>query len=172
MATIGVLSTPSYRSDNAFGFLICAVALVTAELYLEPLADLQNCLLCAVIRLLLVAMAGLFLAGFIINRFIFLQRLIALTNMVLVCTGLVTLIRHLFSTGTSSTSCNMTSSDLLDIQSPDQIIVALNSAVSCPKLGWNIYDFGVAHMSLILFAILFVVIWQILTKKQQKKTFF
>lgn len=54
MSTFGVSGKPSYRSANALGFLLSAGSLAATAIYLAPIADLENCTLCSVIRLMLV----------------------------------------------------------------------------------------------------------------------
>ena len=173
MSISGESDIPSYRSNNALGFLFCAAALAAATLYIEPAIELQYCALCTIVRITLVLMAGLFLLGFIVNRLLFLQRFFALLNIALITGMLVTLVRHLFATAKSSDSCTMTATELLNTQSEfDTLLISLNNAVHCPKLQWHFHDLSFAHLASILFLILLVVVWKILVKKPQRKLLF
>lgn len=172
MSTFGVSDRPSYRSNNALGFLLCAAALAGITVYIEPTMDLQSCALCTVVRLSLVVMAGFFLLGFLVNRIIFLQRLFSLLNMALITGILVTIVRNLFATAAFNESCSMTATELMNSRNGfDTVLISLNNAVYCPELQWHFYDLGFAHLALILFVILLVVVWKILVKKPQRKLF-
>ncbi|MCV6610293.1 MAG: disulfide bond formation protein B [Amphritea sp.] len=173
MSTFGVSGKTSYRSNNALGFLLSAAPLAAITVYLAPVADLESCALCSMIRLMLVIMAGLYLVGFVLN-FRVLQRLFALLHLGLLGTGIVTIVRHLLApTDSIPGSCSDNASALLSNQlNPETALTVLNNAALCPGLEWNISGLGFAHFALIVFILLLIVVWKILTKKQPRNLFF
>lgn len=172
MSTFGVSGKPSYRSANALGFLLSAGSLAATAIYLAPIADLENCTLCSVIRLMLVVMAGLYLLGFILNIRL-LQRLFGLIHLALLSTGIVTLVRHLITAETPAASCSGTTTSLFtNAPTPENLLTLLNDAALCPGLAWTIGGVGVAHLALLLYIVLLGIVWKILTKKQPRQLFF
>lgn len=173
MSTFGVSGKPSYRSNNAFGFLICALSLTATEFYIEPYITEQNCALCTIIRLILVVMAGLFLISFLLNRSMIFQRLAAAIHLLLITSGIITSVRSLFADpGDLSPACNLSSASLFEQGSINALWTTLDNAANCPYPAWQIYQLNVAHLSLILMLIMLVVVWKILIKKQQRNLFF
>lgn len=173
MSTFGVSGKPSYRSNNAFGFLICVLSLTATELYIEPYITEQNCALCTIIRLILVVMAGLFLISFLLNRSMIFQRAAAVIHLLLITSGIITSVSSLFAEqGDLSPACNLSSATLIEQGSFNALWTTLNNAANCPYPTWHIYQLNVAHLSLILMLIMLVLVWKILIKKQQRNLFF
>lgn len=173
MSTFGVSGKPSYRSTNALGFLLSAGPLAAITIYLAPVADLEGCALCSLIRLTLVCMAGLYLVGFLLN-FRLLQRLFGLIHLLLLGTGIVTLVRHLIAVAeTAPPACTQNATTLFTGNpGPDTLIAVLNNAALCDGLNWNIGGLGFAHFALLVFILLLIVVWKILTKKPPRNLFF
>jgi disulfide bond formation protein DsbB len=173
VSTFEVSGKPSYRSNNLLGFLICVASLAVTEIYIEPLIDQSNCALCSVIRIILLLMAGFFLLGFLINRSVYFQRLLATLHLLLIAGGLVTIVRSLFAdTSDISESCQQSTSVLLEKGSLNALLTTLDNAGICPVPDWQFYQLNVAHLSLIILLILLVVVWKIMIKKPQRNLFF
>ncbi|WP_432470503.1 disulfide bond formation protein B [Amphritea sp. HPY] len=171
MSTLDVSGRPSYRLNNAFGFIICALLLATVSLYIEPHTTLANCALCTVVRALLLAMSGAFLLGFLLNFSRLIQLLLSVINMVLLLTGIVTIIRYTLTpiTEVPAPSCNQAVLAQLDASPPQDVLLsALNNAIICPGPQWNLYGVSFAQLSLAAFVILFLVVWKLMTKKQKR----
>lgn len=173
MSTFGVSGKPSYRSNNALGFLICVLSLTATELYIEPYITEANCALCTIIRLILVIMTGLFLVSFLLNRSMIFQRLAAVLHLLLITSGIITAVRSLFADQDDlSSACNLNSTTLHEQASFSALWTTLDNAANCPYPAWQIYQLNVAHLSLILMLVLLVAVWKILIKKQQRNLFF
>jgi len=165
----------SYRSNNTVGFLICALLLAAASLYIDPLSPLSDCALCTLVRTLLVAMAGIFVLGFLLNGSKLIQRFLSAINIVLCLTGIVTVVRHLISVKTDDLpeSCSMSLMQMIDQLTPQQAIFnTLNNAVYCPGSDWKLFNIGFAELSIAAFIILLAVVWKLMTKKTKRKLTF
>lgn len=175
MSTLDVSGRPSYRSNNAFGFIICALLLAAVSLYIEPHTTLADCALCTVVRALLLTMSGAFLLGFLLNFSRLIQLFLSVINMVLLLTGIVTIIRHTLTpiTEVPAPSCNQAVLAQLDTSPPQEVLLsALNNAITCPGPQWNLYGVSFAQLSLASFVILFLVVWKLMTKKQKRNLSF
>lgn len=175
MSTLDVSGRPSYRSNNALGFFICAVLLAAISLYIEPQTSLANCALCTLVRAILLAMSGVFLLGFVLNFSRLIQLFLSVINMILLFTGIVTIIRNTLTpiTETPAPSCNQVVLEQLENVPPQEVLFgALNNAVSCPGSSWNLYGVSFTQLSLAAFIILLVVVWKLMSKKQKRKLSF
>ena len=173
MSTFEVSGKPSYRSNNILGFLICVASLAVAEVYIEPLIAQSNCALCTVVRIIMLLMAGLFMFGFILNRSVYAQRFLASLHLLLIIVGLVTIVRSLFvDTSNLSSSCQLSTSLLLEKGTLNALLTTLENAGSCPFPDWQFYQLNVAHLALIMMLILLIIVWKIMIKKPQRNLFF
>ncbi len=175
MSTFGVTGRPSYRTNNALGFLICAGTLAFANLYIEPIVSLETCALCTLIRLILLAMAGLFLLGYLLNASTLLQRLFSALNIGLIATGIITILLNLSTPAAPelAASCKQEAMSLINsMPLQDALFTALGNASRCPDLAWNLSGVSFAHLALAVFIVLFIVVWKLLTKKTRRNLFF
>ncbi|MBU2967345.1 disulfide bond formation protein B [Amphritea sp. 2_MG-2023] len=173
MSNFGVSGKPSYRSNNALGFFICVASLAVAQAYIDPLIAQSDCALCSVIRIILLLMSGLFLISFLINRSVYFQRFVAVIHLLLITGGVITTLRSLFvDPDNLSSSCELSTSSLLEQGSFNSFLTTLNNAATCPYPDWQVYQLSVAHLSLILMLVLLVIVWKIVIKKPQRNLFF
>ncbi|MDO6564353.1 disulfide bond formation protein B [Amphritea sp. 1_MG-2023] len=173
MSTLGVSAKPSYRSNNALGFCICVGSLAITESYIEPLIANSDCALCSVIRIIILLMTGLFMMSFLVNRHVYFQRFVAFIHLILISVGCVTVIRSLFvDSHQLPSSCQLSTSLLLEQGSFKALLTTLDNAGSCPYPDWHIYQLSVAHLSFILMLILLIIVWKIIIKKPQRNLFF
>lgn len=175
MSTLDVSGRPSYRSNNAFGFIICALLLAAISLYIGPQTSLADCALCTVVRAILLAMTGVFLLGFLLNFSRLIQQFLSVINIVLLLTGIVTIIRHTLTpiTEVPAPSCNQAVLAQLERSRPEEVLLgALNNAVICPGPEWNLYGISFVQLSLAAFIILLVVVWKLMTKKLKRNLSF
>ncbi|MEH6579406.1 MAG: disulfide bond formation protein B [Amphritea sp.] len=174
MSTFGITGRPSYRTNNALGFFICAAILAFANLYIEPVISLDNCALCTLVRLILLVMAGLFMLGFLFNSSTLLQRLFSVLNFSLIITGIATVILNLTNATKNDlqASCKQDPVALFDsLPFQDALVTTLGNASNCPDLQWNFSGLSFAHISLATFMVLFIVVWKLVTKKQRRNLF-
>lgn len=164
-----VTSGMSYRLSNFIGLSICAGALGFALLYLQQEQGLESCPLCTLTRFIFLCLTLLFGIGWILNPRPWLQRLLSGLNLLLLIAGLATSLKHAWINATATPDCTAdTPPDALSaLQSISQAL-----ADNCASgTDWSLLGLQVPHLSLLLFVVLLVLVWQQLRKKSRRSYF-
>jgi disulfide bond formation protein DsbB len=159
----------SYRLSNFIGLSICAAALVFALLYLQRELGLESCPLCTLTRFIFLCLALLFGIGWILNPRPWLQRLLSGLNLLLLIAGLATSLKHAWINATATPDC--TADTPPDALSALQSITQALGDTCASGTDWSLLGLQVPHLSLLLFVVLLVLVWQQLRKKSRRSYF-
>ncbi|UTW13884.1 disulfide bond formation protein B [Marinobacterium rhizophilum] len=161
----------SYRLSNFIGLSICAGALGFALIYLQQQLGLESCALCTLTRFIFLCLALLFAIGWVLNPRPWLQRLLSGLNLLLLLAGLATSLKHTWLNLTASPECVPETPP--QVLSPMQSITeALRGGEACASgTEWGLFGLQVPHLTLLLFIVLLVLVWQQLRKKSRRSYF-
>ena len=168
-------SNPAYRSLNLFGFLICALAVAFAVLYLQGNLGLEPCPLCSAVRLAVLAQALLFLLAFLHNPKQLGQRTYASLGFIITLAGIGISIRHVWLQSLPADEvpeCGPGLEYLLNaFPLQDAIKLVLSGSGECADVQWQLFGLTIPQQSLVLFALLsFILLTQF--KKKRVRSYF
>ncbi len=165
----------SYRRLNLLGLFIAGVSLGYATIVLDQQLSAVDCTLCQIVRLCLLCISGIFLIAFILNPWIFGQRILAFLSLIMAGIGLATTVRYVWLTSqaTPPQMCDtglqawLLSSPLL--QNLEQFLVGKHDC-----LPDNIVLIGISieQITLFVFVLLFSIAWRLFIRRPITRVFF
>ena len=146
---------PSSRLLNGLGLLICIASLLFAVIYLEHTLYLDPCPLCIIDRVLLIAVGLMFIIALLHNPSRLGQRIYALTNLVLVGSGIAVAARHVWLQHLPAhevPECGAGLSYMLETFPLHQTLkMVLQGSGECADIQWTFLGLSIPEQTLMLF---------------------
>ncbi|QEQ96149.1 disulfide bond formation protein B [Neptunomonas concharum] len=165
----------SYRRLNLLGLFIAGVSLGYATIVLDQQLSAIDCTLCQIVRLCLLSISGIFLIAFILNPWIFGQRLLAFLSLIIAGIGLATAGRYVWLTAQKAPPllCDTGLQEWLlnspYLQDIEQFIVGKHD---CLPDSMALVGIPVERIALLVFILLFFITWRLLIRRPITRAFF
>ena len=158
------------RMLNLTGFVICVAAMLFAILFLQGVLALTPCPLCIVDRVLVSAMAVIFLLAAIHNPGRRGQRLYAGINLVLIISACLVAIRHIWLQHLPADKvpeCGAGLAFMLDVLPLwDVVTKVFTGSGECAAIQWQFLGLSIPEQTLLLFiALLCLIVFQLISKR-------
>jgi len=151
----------SYRKMNFYALLICVAAMLFAVLYLERTLYLDPCPLCILDRVVIVAMASVFLFAFLFNPTSWLAKLFSALTALLSIVGIGLASRHIWLQNLPKDQVPECGPDLYFMLDTlplfDVIKNVFTGSGSCADVSWTFAGLSIPEQTLLLFVLLLVV---------------
>jgi len=151
----------SYRKMNFYALLICVAAMLFAVLYLERTLYLDPCPLCILDRVVIVAMASVFLFAFLFNPTSWLAKLFSALSALLSIVGIGLASRHIWLQNLPKDQVPECGPDLYFMLDTlplfDVIKNVFTGSGSCADVSWTFAGLSIPEQTLLLFVLLLVV---------------
>ena len=160
------------RLLNIAGFVICVLAVLFAVLYLQGVLFLTPCPLCVVDRVLILAMAVIFLMATLHNPRRKGQLVYASINLLLVISALLVALRHVWLQHLPADQvpeCGAGLSFMLDVLPLwDVVEKVFTGSGECAEIQWQFLGLSIPEQTLFLFTgLLCLVVLQIMSKAEK-----
>ena len=167
LAVINRLGQP--RLLNLAGFVSCVLAMLFAVLYLQGVLYLTPCPLCIVDRVLISAMAVIFLLAALHNPGRKGQLIYAAINLLLIISALLVALRHVWLQHLPADQvpeCGAGLSFMLDVLPLwDVIGKVFTGSGECAEVKWQFLGMSIPEQTLLLFSCLFcLIVFQLISK--------
>lgn len=154
---------------NITGLFTCLSAMAFAVFYLQGVLALTPCPLCIVDRVLISAMALIFLSAAIHNPGVRGQRVYAAINLLLVISALLVAIRHIWLQHLPADQvpeCGAGLSFMLDVLPLWEVIEKVfTGSGECAEIQWQFLGLSIPEQTLLLFiGLLCLVVFQLVLK--------
>ena len=160
------------RLLNLAGFTACVLAMLFAVVYLQGVLNLAPCPLCIVDRVLISAMAVIFLMAAIHNPASKAQRIYALINLLLIISALLVALRHVwlqYLPADQVPECGAGLSFMLDVLPLWEVIDKVFTGTGeCAEIQWQFLGMTIPEQTLLLFTgLLCLVVFHFVLKSEK-----
>ncbi len=164
----------TYRRLNALGFLTCVGAIGFAVVYLQGELGQTPCPLCSGIRIIILAIAAIFLLALLHNPGVVGQRIYGSCNLLLVLLGSAANIRQLWLGAQPALGDNCSTGLALLEKLPgiQDGLSLLGPQGECLDLQWQFMGLNIPEQNLAVFAVLVLLVGRILRKKPRSRNLF
>ena len=140
------------------GLTLCVLALLIAIFFMEKYLGLAPCILCIFDRIVIVAMALVFLIATVHNPSTTGHRTYAVVNLVFGIIGIGIASRHIYLQSLSADAipdCAPDLSYMLDtFPLPKTLSIIFNTSGECAEVTWTFLNMSIAQQTLLLFIVL------------------
>ena len=157
------------RLLNLAGFTACVLAMLFAVVYLQGVLNLAPCPLCVVDRVLISAMAVIFLMAAIHNPASKGRRIYAVINLLLIISALLVALRHVwlqYLPADQVPECGAGLSFMLDVLPLWEVVEnVFTGSGECAEIQWQFLGMSIPEQTLLLFSgLLCLVVFQIMAR--------
>nr|WP_246481153.1 disulfide bond formation protein B [Motiliproteus sediminis] len=167
-------SGPRYRGLNLLGLATCIGSIIFAVVYLQGELGLDPCPLCMASRLVIMAMAVVFLLAWVHNPRQLGQRVYATFNFLLGIGGVLLSARHIWLQSLPPSEvpeCGPGLEYLLqNFPLQDAFSIILNGSGECAEIQWSLLGLTIPQQTLLLFIALMVL--TVLQFRKKKRNYF
>ncbi|MCW8855534.1 MAG: disulfide bond formation protein B [Gammaproteobacteria bacterium] len=160
------------RLLNLAGFIICVAAMLFAIFYLQGVLYLTPCPLCIIDRVLISAMAVIFLVAAIHNPQVKGRLIYAAINLLLVISALLVALRHVWLQHLPADQvpeCGAGLSFMLDVLPLWEVIEKVfTGSGECAEVQWRFLGMSIPEQTLLLFTgLLVLIVFQFISKAEK-----